>query len=84
MGRYLASCLMILTFCSFLNHPMPPPILMPSGITINEAGQLVLSWQGDLWLGEVGKSEQNTIPTEWKRLTSSVAIARDPIWHPAE
>ena len=79
MGRYLASCLLILTFCSFLNHPMPPPILTPSGITINEAGYLVLSWEGDLWLGKV---EQKTIPAEGKRLTASVAIERDPVWHP--
>lgn len=61
---------------------MPPPILMPSGITVNEAGHLVLSWQGDLWLGEMGKGEQSAIPSEWKRLTSSIAIERDPVWHP--
>ncbi len=55
---------------------------MPSGITVNEVGHLVLSWQGDLWLGKVGKGGERAIPSEWKRLTSSVAIERDPVWHP--
>lgn len=82
MGRYLTSCFLILLCCGFLGHPTTPPILTPSSITINEDGQLVISWAGDLWLGELGKNEQSQIPKEWKRLTATKAAERDPVWHP--
>lgn len=82
MGKYLTSGFLILLCCGFLGHPGPPPILAPSSISINKDGQLVLSWAGDLWLGELGEDEQSKIPTEWKRLTATIATERDPVWHP--
>lgn len=82
MGKFLASGFLVLSFCSFLGHSTLPPILAPSSIAINEKGQLILSWDGDLWLAELGKGQQRVVPKDWKQLTSSNAIERDPVWHP--
>lgn len=82
MGRYLTSCFLILLCFGFHRHPTHAPILTPSSITINEGGQLVLSWAGDLWLGELGEGEQSQLPKEWKRLTTTITVERDPVWHP--
>lgn len=82
MGKFLASCFLMLSFCSFLDHSIPPPILAPSSVTINGEGQLILSWGGDLWLAEFGKGNQKAVPKNWIRLTTSIAVERDPVWHP--
>ena len=82
MGRLLTTCFLTLLCSGFLAYTSPPPILTPSSITINQHGQLVLSWAGDLWLGDLRTDERRSIPTEWKRLTASISVERDPVWHP--
>ncbi|MBX2871977.1 MAG: gamma-glutamyltransferase [Saprospiraceae bacterium] len=82
MGKYLTGFLLIATFSSFLGRFVPPPVLTPSSITVNEAGYAVLSWQGDLWLGQLQNGTDWAIPAAWQRLTQSSAVERDPVWHP--
>lgn len=82
MRKYLVSFLLLLAFCSFLPSTEPPPILTPSSITIDAQGRLVLSWDGDLWLCEMGKANNRALPVSWKRLTATQHMERDPVWHP--
>lgn len=82
MGKYLTSGFLILALCSFLDHAKLPLIQAPSSISVDAEGRLVLSWNGDLWMCALGKGDRMAVPADWKRLTSSRSVERDPVWHP--
>lgn len=82
MGKIVLSTVSFLLLFASFHEPIQPPILTPSGITVNKEGRLVISWQGDLWLAKVDPSSNRIVSGTWTPLTQSQAEERDPIWHP--